>query len=178
MDVTAGEVYGNPEDPEEDTAMSVRLVRADSDFDGLPDEYEEAFFGDSKSDQGGDDDFDGDGLTNFEEFAAGTDPTVLDTDNDGVADGVEVKLGSDPSDISSTPPASNLVWVDFGFSGGLEAGTLSNPFSTLEAAIDAVESGGTIRIKGDVENTIGSDPVALITKALRFEAFRGSVRVE
>jgi hypothetical protein len=46
---------------------------ADSDGDGLPDEWERAYFGDLR--YGPDDDPDGDGYTNLEEYNAGTDPT-------------------------------------------------------------------------------------------------------
>ena len=45
---------------------------ADSDSDGLPDEWELAQFG--NLDQGGSDDFDGDGISNADEYANGTDP--------------------------------------------------------------------------------------------------------
>jgi hypothetical protein len=41
-------------------------------------------------------DFDGDGLTNVEEFAHGTDPLDSDTDHDGMPDGWEVDHGLDP----------------------------------------------------------------------------------
>jgi hypothetical protein len=41
-------------------------------------------------------DFDGDGLSNGEEHALGTDPRNPDTDGDGYSDGVEVESGYDP----------------------------------------------------------------------------------
>jgi hypothetical protein len=49
---------------------------AESDGDGLPDEWELAYFGDLT--QGPNDDPDRDGRTNAEEFANGTNPTVAD----------------------------------------------------------------------------------------------------
>lgn len=48
-------------------------------------------------------DTDGDGLTDAEEAALGTDPHNPDTDGDGFDDGVEVSQGSDPLDAGSTP---------------------------------------------------------------------------
>ncbi len=41
---------------------------------------------------------DGDGLTNVEEFDAGSDPNNADTDNDGLPDGWEHEYGLDPTD--------------------------------------------------------------------------------
>ncbi|MGE6763151.1 adventurous gliding motility protein AgmC [Corallococcus interemptor] len=47
-------------------------------------------------------DTDGDGLTDDEEIARGTDPTNPDTDGDGIPDGIEVKVGgTDPLDDDS-----------------------------------------------------------------------------
>lgn len=46
---------------------------------------------------------DGDGLTNAQEIAAGTDPFRADTDGDGFGDGLEVTAGSNPLDPRSTP---------------------------------------------------------------------------
>lgn len=45
-------------------------------------------------------DDDGDGLTNGEERALGTDPTLVDSDGDGYQDGWEVAEGSDPTDAA------------------------------------------------------------------------------
>jgi YD repeat-containing protein len=52
---------------------------------------------------GGAKDGDGDGLTNGQEIAMGTDPFRADTDGDGFSDGVEVTAGSNPLDSHSTP---------------------------------------------------------------------------
>ncbi|MDP1581223.1 MAG: hypothetical protein Q8M02_13190 [Candidatus Didemnitutus sp.] len=67
---------------------------ADTDNDGLPDLWEQAFFGDLSANAS--DDGDEDGLTNVQEFAFGTDPTNPDTDGDRLPDGFEVGLGLDP----------------------------------------------------------------------------------
>jgi len=47
---------------------------ADSDHDGLPDEWEENFYGDLSEDGAGDED--GDGMSNAQEFEQGTDPMI------------------------------------------------------------------------------------------------------
>lgn len=49
-------------------------------------------------------DADGDGLTDAEEEALGTDPNNPDTDGDGFLDGEEVDCGSDPLDPDSVCP--------------------------------------------------------------------------
>lgn len=69
-------------------------VEADADRDGLVDWWELAYFGDLA--QGLNDDSDGDGLTNAQEFALGSDPTNPDMDSDGMLDGWEVRYGLDP----------------------------------------------------------------------------------
>ncbi|HWJ07785.1 MAG TPA: PASTA domain-containing protein, partial [Nocardioides sp.] len=43
-------------------------------------------------------DTDGDGLSDADEAAAGTNPNVADTDLDGISDGQEVAAGTDPLD--------------------------------------------------------------------------------
>jgi hypothetical protein len=56
----------NPVDP--------KITPEDMDGDGLPDSWEQDYFG--NLDQGPDDDYDGDDFTNYEEYIAGTDPTI------------------------------------------------------------------------------------------------------
>lgn len=51
----------------------------------------------------GDGDEDGDGLTNSEEYAHGTDPLNIDSDHDGFADADEVALGTDPTNATERP---------------------------------------------------------------------------
>jgi hypothetical protein len=65
----------------------------DSDGDGLPDAWEENWFGDGNLEQGADDDPDMDELTNAEElaFSAQLNPNKADSDDDGLNDGPEVK---------------------------------------------------------------------------------------
>ena len=60
-------------------------------------------------------DSDGDGLTDDEEIALGTDPNVADTDGDGLNDGLEVSnasLGFDPLITNASTVLSNLFTED------------------------------------------------------------------
>jgi hypothetical protein len=66
----------------------------DSDNDGIPDAWTVKYFG-HPTGQASDksratDDPDGDGLTNLQEYQAGTNPLKADTDGDGLSDGAEV----------------------------------------------------------------------------------------
>jgi hypothetical protein len=78
-------------------------VIADSDCDGMSDEFEIAHGLNPFSAHDAAEDSDGDGLTNFEEAYYGTDPNNPDTDGDGFPDGLEVRLGSDPLNPLDTP---------------------------------------------------------------------------
>lgn len=68
--------------------VRVCLDTDDTDGDGLPDSWERFYFG--NLDHDGTEDSDHDGLTNLQEYHAGTDPTKPDTDGDGMPDGWEV----------------------------------------------------------------------------------------
>jgi hypothetical protein len=69
----------------------------DTDGDGLPDRLEREVIGTDPADYDSDDDSvvdgqedaDGDGITNYLEYRAGTDPTETDTDGDGIEDDIE-----------------------------------------------------------------------------------------
>ncbi|MFM2161473.1 MAG: hypothetical protein RLZZ383_985, partial [Pseudomonadota bacterium] len=70
-------------------------LNPDTDGGGVPDGVE--FEAGGNPLDAGDDDADGDGLSNEEEDALGTDPLNPDTDGDGLTDGFEVtETGSDP----------------------------------------------------------------------------------
>ncbi|MFY1830716.1 cell envelope biogenesis protein OmpA, partial [Myxococcus fulvus] len=69
--------------------LEVRAVDAAGNVDDSPASYAWVITADS----------DGDGLTDAEEVALGTDPNNADTDGDGLPDGIEVKVaGTDPLD--------------------------------------------------------------------------------
>ena len=64
--------------------------------DGIPDSWKIAHGFDPNDPSVASADTDDDGLTNLQEFQAGTDPRNADTDGDGVLDGAEVKRGTNP----------------------------------------------------------------------------------
>ena len=79
-------------------------VLADSDGDGLSDDFENKYESQDPFypyDTG--QDLDGDGLTSLQEAFFGTDPENPDTDGDGYSDVTEIRAGSDPSDSNSIP---------------------------------------------------------------------------
>ena len=70
--------------------IALELVN-DSDSDGLDDDWEDLYFPSITAASGGDDS-DNDGLTNLKEYAAGTNPILLDTDGDTLSDGAEIDI--------------------------------------------------------------------------------------
>ncbi|MDA7611875.1 LamG domain-containing protein, partial [bacterium] len=68
------------------------FVVSDSDGDGLPDTWEEKWFGENNLSQGANDDPDSDNLTNLEEFTfnLNLNPNKADTDEDDLNDGREI----------------------------------------------------------------------------------------
>lgn len=96
----------------------------DTDGDGLGDYLEIAGLsydplsvdtdGDGTAD--GDEDYDGDGLTNLQEVGLGTEPTAYDTDMDGLCDGKELEAGSDPLNPDTDGDGAEDGWeVEHGF---------------------------------------------------------------
>ncbi|NQU38769.1 MAG: hypothetical protein HQ523_02335 [Lentisphaerae bacterium] len=83
------------------------------DTDSLPEDWEIEHFGDMSAEDGGD--ADSDGLSNLQEYQAGTDPNVADSDNDGVDDATELAYGYSP--------ASSNVFQTLPFSEGFETNT-------------------------------------------------------
>ncbi len=59
-----------------------------------------------------------------------------------------------------------VVWLDVNYTGE-ELGTETKPYNTLSEAVAAVDSGGMIKIKGDIATI--TEPIR-ITKPVRIEA--------
>lgn len=90
-------------------------------------------------------DMDGDGLSNGEESALGTDPTDADSDNDALNDGQEVNTyGSDPFDSDTD---------DDGLSDGLEVNSYSSNPTDADTDDDGLGDGQEVQ-----GGTLPSDP--------------------
>ena len=95
-------------DPQRYAAKPTNATNPDTDGDGMPDGWE-YFNGeyvnyhwapDPNNASDADEDLDGDGLTNYQEYLAGTDPWNPDTDGDGMPDGWELHYSLNPLDPS------------------------------------------------------------------------------
>ncbi len=83
----------------------------DSDADGMSDGFEVDSGFDPRDPGDADEDPDGDGLTNRDEFEANTDPGNPDTDGDGLTDGEESQLhGTDPANPDSDGDGMRDGW--------------------------------------------------------------------
>ena len=124
-------------------------------------------------------DGDGDGIPDYIEGAADADgdtiPNYLDSDsdNDGIPDVVD---GTVDTDGDATPDyldaLNGIVWVHFDYAGSYESGSQAQPFKTLQAGLDAVASGGTVRVRP------GSTSFApILNSPVRIESVGGTVLV-
>jgi len=128
----------DPLDPDTDNdglsdSMEVEILHTDplavdTDRDGTPD---------------GQEDLDGDGLTNWAESTRGTDPTDPDTDDDGLSDRDEVNRGTDPLEADSDRD---------GITDGAEVNQLGTNPSRADTDSDGLEDGSEV--------DFGTDPTA------------------
>ena len=160
-------------------------TNADSDGDGMPDGWE-VQYGLSPTNSTGLDGAaghrDSDTLTNLEEYFAGTNPNVADTDGDGIDDDVEVGNGTDPTNEHDPVYVDDFGPGDVGEVGNpdmsdpLEDGTAGHPFDSIQEAIDTntTTSGMTIIVMDGVYKGTGNTDITLGGKELRIISENGS----
>ncbi len=81
----------------------VRGPKFDTDKDGMPDQWEQQYTLNFQSPADASQDPDGDKLTNLDEYLAGTNPFLADSDADGYDDGFEKTFGKDPNAAATSP---------------------------------------------------------------------------
>ncbi len=124
--------------------LHVTALGADSDSDGLEDEWELGFFPGDLAALSSNGDADEDGLNDKGEFLAGSDPTNPDSDGDTISDGAEVvSWRSDPTKTDSD--GDGLVDNEE---------IAENPFITNPANADTDDDG----LNDGDEVTAGTDP--------------------
>jgi gliding motility-associated-like protein len=106
-------------------------------------------------------DQDGDGLTNSEEAAEGTSPTVPDTDGDGLNDGAEITGGTDPLDQCDPPNALPICNIDTdgdGLLDGTETGIGTDPINP-DTDGDGLTDGNEVTNSTDPLDSCDPNPV-------------------
>lgn len=145
----------NPTDTDGDGVIdALESTAVDTDGDGVNDEADPANTDPCiPNPNAGPCDQDGDGLTNSEEAAEGTNPTNPDTDGDGINDGTEVTNGTDPLDLCDPPnalPACNIDTDGDGLLDGTE-GTIGTDPNNPDTDGDGINDGNEV--------TNGTDPL-------------------
>jgi hypothetical protein len=107
----------------------------DTDGNGLPDIWEDLYFGHLGVDPNADPD--GDGLSNLQEYLRHSDPIKSDTDGDGIPDGWEIAHGLNPTfdDTAEDPDQDGLNNLQE-YTAGTDP---NNPYSHGDGVLDGVE---------------------------------------
>ncbi len=121
---------------------TVELTSSDADADGMPDSWEEAYFGSADAVNGGaDDDWDNDGASNYEEYVAETDPTdagsVFEFKSTEASDGFVFSWSSATGKTYSLWICTNLIAGEFICTNSAISAT--PPLNTFTAEVDAAE---------------------------------------
>jgi len=157
--VSQGAGFNNPQ--------LIFTIPDDDDNDGIPNDYEIANGLDPAVDDSAlDNDLDGgaDGLTNLEEFLAGTNPNDSDSDNDGLLDGEEVNgtlnpfQGDQAGDTATTAPglATDPLVADSDNDGLNDFAELDNTNGSISNPLTNDTDGDTLLDPYEVAN--GLDP--------------------
>ena len=102
-----------PPDPADKELVNLGQLKTVFDFDlsapsgGIPEWWQKFYFGEKGIDPEGD--YDGDGLSNADEFSAGTNPMDPDSDGDGVPDGYDPHPLA--AEVEGAGTSSLVVWT-------------------------------------------------------------------
>jgi hypothetical protein len=151
-------------------ADNVLEVIEDADSDGLPDAWERKFGLDP--DNAGDAALDGDDdlLSNLQEFAAGTNPTLQDTDGDSLNDGVETDdgvwisataTGTSPRSVDTDQDGLNdaIEVPNLAFDPNNPSGQPGSDPSSFDSDGDGISDGSEVIASSDPTDA-GSSPEA------------------
>lgn len=105
----------------------------DTDGDGLPDVWEEAFFPGDLTQLNATGDKDGDGILDSLELALGTDPSKTDSDGDGLSDAVETNTGTF---ISATDTGTDPLKADTDGDGLTDGGEVNGSLPSNPLLVD------------------------------------------
>ena len=136
----------------------------DTDEDGLPDIWENRYFGNLNP--GPNDDPDGDGLTNLQEYQAHANPTLADTDGDGLPDGWELRHGLNPLD-----PTDALLDTDFDGLTNLREFQLGTDPRMADSDGDGVPDG--LEVNYAHTDPLVADP-GLVTEVMKVNGSEGT----
>lgn len=140
------------------------VTSGDSDGDGIPDDFERTNGLDPNDPFDAREDQDKDGLSALQEFQAGTEINIADTDGDGLNDGEELSLGEDGFVTDPLNPDTD----GDGVSDGLEQQSGSNPTDpasfNLAAIIDTIDVTPTESFL--IVNVVSNDDVIAQLKVL------------
>jgi hypothetical protein len=120
-------------------SVTSSVADVDTDGDGMPDIWEDANGLNRLSPADASQDLDQDGLTNLQEYLAGTNPHLADTDGDGIPDGWERAYGLDPLnplDAGEDPDHDGLTNLQEAIAG-------TDPWNPVDANADTDGDGFT-----------------------------------
>lgn len=171
-DVTATDIQGETRPADENDPNKPDMGADewnDADEDGLPDFWEQKYFGgQTAADPVADSD--GDALPNLQEYEASTDPKLVDTDDDCWDDGREVACGSNPRGKNLYVDRASGSDLYDGSAPDHKDGTDVGPKQTIKRAIEKAVSGQTIIIAPGIysdANNCDLDFLAALTSGER-----------
>ncbi len=134
---------------------SLDSLPSDTDGDGMPDDYED-LFGLNKQVNDANGHADGDNFTNLQEYIAGTNPTLDDTDGDGLNDGPEEAAAG----TSSLNPDTDSDGLNDGDEVSVHFTLPLDPDTDNDGQLDGVEvagnPAGTTSDPLDPSDTVGA----------------------